>query len=99
LDVRSSHTLNVGTILNVDREQFVNVTVIVDPPAQGRPGGEIWESNEEDNICTAGIYTALASVPDIPTSLELSEDEPLEPPEPPIRQQPEAKPGQGGPPA
>jgi hypothetical protein len=70
LDARSSHTLNVGTILNVDTAQFVNVSVIVDPPAQGRPGGEIWESNEEDNTCANGVYTVLGPVPEIPTGLE-----------------------------
>jgi hypothetical protein len=82
LNAGSVHRLDLGTVQNVAPDQFANVTVIVDPPTAGRPGGEVWESNEEDNTCTSSIYTTPVPAPDPP-----SEDigEPTEPLEPPIR--------------
>ena len=85
LGPRSIYRVELGTIQGVAAGQFVDVTVIVDPPTQARPGGEVWESNEQDNILTDGIYIVPPPEGHIEEEGHLPE-EPKEPeiPKPPI---------------
>jgi CARDB protein len=82
LDAGSYQQLDLGVVHNVAGGQFANATVIVDPPTPAHPGGEVWESNKDDNVCTNGIYTALITPRDPPTA---DPGPPKGPPEPPIR--------------
>jgi hypothetical protein len=84
LDPGSSFRVELGAIAQVAPNQFANAAVIVDPPTAARPGGEVWESNEEDNACWDGVYLAPAPVGEIPEDLPTPPGEPP-PPEPPIR--------------
>jgi hypothetical protein len=43
------------------------ITVTVDPPTPGRPGGEIWESNEEDNSRSTGLLCTIITPGSLPT--------------------------------
>ncbi|MCW5982863.1 MAG: hypothetical protein KIT09_32540 [Bryobacteraceae bacterium] len=84
LDPASSFRVELGSIPNVAENQFVNVTVMVDPPTAARPGGEVWESNEEDNARFDGVYLAPAPLEPLPEEFPEGPERP-EPPEPPIR--------------
>jgi hypothetical protein len=84
LDPGSSFRVELGSIANVTENQFANATVIIDPPTAARPGGEVWESNEEDNVSWSGVYLAPAPLEPLPEEFpEAPEQGP--PPEPPIR--------------
>jgi hypothetical protein len=75
LNPRTSFRVKLGSIPNVAENQFANATVTVDPPTAARPGGDVWESNEEDNVRWSGVYLA-------PVPLEPLPEEPGEPPQP-----------------
>jgi hypothetical protein len=83
LDPGSSFRVELGSISNVAENQFANVTVIVDPPTAARPGGEVWESNEEDNVCWDGVYLSPAPLEPLPEELPEPPERPP-PPDPPI---------------
>ena len=84
LDPGLSFRVELGSISNVAPNQFANATVIVDPPTAARPGGEVWESNELDNVRWDGVYLAPAPLGEIPEDFPQPPGEPP-PPEPPIR--------------
>lgn len=73
LDAGSSIRLEIGTIGGRTQDgthifavnQFANATVILDPPTPMRPGGEVWDSNEQDNICFTSTYLAPPDDPPI----------------------------------
>jgi hypothetical protein len=83
LDPNSSFRVDLGSIANVAENQFANATVIVDPPTAARPGGEVWESNEEDNVRWSGVYLSPAPVGEIPEDFPNPPDG--GPPDPPLR--------------
>ena len=72
LDAGSSIRLEIGRVggreldgtLVFAPNQLVHATVIVDPPTAARPGGEVWESNEQDNLCNTVVV--LAPPVDVP---------------------------------
>lgn len=84
LDPRSSFRVELGSISDVAENQFANATVIVDPPTAAKPGGEVWESNEEDNIRWDGVYLSLAPLEPLPEEFPEQVEQPP-PPDPPIR--------------
>ena len=86
LDPGSSFRVELGLIPNVAENQFANATVIVDPPTGARPGGEVWESNEEDNVCFDGVYLSPAPLEPLPEEFPEPPEQPP-PPEPPIRKE------------
>jgi hypothetical protein len=80
LDVGSSHRLDLGTVPNVLKGLFANVSVTVDPPTAVHPGGEVWESDKTDNMCFNGIYTTPIEPREPPSEV----GEPTKPLDPPI---------------
>jgi hypothetical protein len=84
LDPGLSSRVELGAIQGVAENQFANATVIVDPPTAARPGGEVWESNEEDNLRWSGVYLSPAPLEPLPEEFPESPEQPP-PPEPPVR--------------
>lgn len=60
LNTGTSHMEYFGDIqvLDRDHDQAIRVTVIVDPPGERQDGGEVWESNEQNNamVCNYVLF-------------------------------------------
>jgi hypothetical protein len=48
----------------------VNVTALIDPPTSSRPGGEVWESNETDNLAQDGVFVLAQTLDDPPLGVD-----------------------------
>ena len=57
--------IQIGVISDLTSRSIVSVRVCVDPPTTGRPGGMIWESNEEDNCKDGGVFLQFVENEDI----------------------------------
>ena len=67
----TSVEVGIGSVQIQDTGAGVHVRVCVDPPSQGKPGGEVWESREDDNCMDEYFWMVDPS----------SHDEPILPPD------------------
>jgi hypothetical protein len=63
LDPGFAFQIEFDVVPNVESGQFASAMVIVDPPKPGKPGGDVWESREDDNICSNGVVLTFVDVP------------------------------------
>jgi hypothetical protein len=68
----------VLTVLQNAEGQGICVTVVLDPPTDERPAGEVFESNEEDNVDTLCFFVPVSreKIPR-PEDFEERPDKPL----------------------
>jgi hypothetical protein len=66
LPAQSWIELSLGEFGPAPAGTTVNVTAVADPPTTNRPGGEIWESNETDNLAQDGVFVLAQSFDDPP---------------------------------
>ena len=54
----------------------VSVTAMIDPPTASRPGGEVWESDETDNLAQDAVFVLAQSFEEPPLGADIAPPKP-----------------------
>ena len=68
--------LNLPNIGPTPPGTVVNVTAMIDPPTASRPGGEVWESDETDNLAQDAVFVLAQSFEEPPLGADFAPPKP-----------------------